>query len=146
MTTTKDKSWKAFFTAYAEAGNNPDVEVIAGFYAKDFIIASPKGSGSYKNDAQFREWLKQVQAFNKEAGMESMKVKAAKEIAICEEYTMVKVTWSATFRKMPDEPAVFDISYIVQTGDCPKILMYISHEDQEAVMQEKGLMPAGEQK
>jgi hypothetical protein len=36
----------------------------------------------------------------------------------------------------------FDVTYFVQkTGNAPKIIMFIAHQDEQKAMQELGLMP-----
>lgn len=141
MAKPKTASWRRFFEAYAKASNGADVHAIAESYAENFIAAGPKGSASFKNDDNFLDWLQQVQAFNKQTGLESLKVAEVEEIPVSREYVMIKVTWNAVFQKLPGTPISFEISYIVQqTGDKPEIVMYISHNDQETVMKAKGLI------
>ena len=53
---------------------------------------------------------------------------------------MVTVHWGASFKKTGDEFIEFDVSYIVQeTGDEPKIILFIAHQDEEEAMKELGL-------
>jgi len=61
---------------------------------------------------------------------------------ICNEYSMVVVRWGVTFDKTGAKPVEFDVTYIVQeTGTDPKIILFISHEDEEAAMKKLGLRP-----
>lgn len=114
---------------------------IAAFYADSFIAAGPKGSMAFRNDEQFIQWLQQMQSFNRSHGMERMQVMEMAETPISNEYRMATVTWGAVFSKTGSTPVSFRISYFVATAaETPRIIMYISHEDQEEVMKAKGLM------
>jgi ketosteroid isomerase-like protein len=132
--------WAQFFTDYAAASRSDDVERVAGFYADGFVVAGPRGSSTYKNNAAFRKWLKQVFEFNQTSGMESLEVLSTEAAPISGEYTQVTVTWASRFRKTGDEPITFRITYFVEHIGAPKILGYISHEDQAEAMKAKGLL------
>jgi len=61
---------------------------------------------------------------------------------ICNEYSMVVVRWGVTFEKIGTKQVEFDVSYIIQETDIdPKIILLISHEDEEAAMKKLGLQP-----
>lgn len=136
----KPADWVRFFTDYAAASQSGDPERVAGFYAGGFVVAGPRGSGAFQNDAAFRAWLKQVLEFNRTSGMESLEVVSTEETPISREYTMVAVDWGARFQKTGDQRITFRISYIVERIGSPKILGYVSHEDQEEAMKAKGLL------
>ena len=53
---------------------------------------------------------------------------------------MVVVRWGVTFEKTGSKQIEFDVSYVIQeTGTDPKIILFISHEDEEAAMKKLGL-------
>ncbi|MGH7799723.1 MAG: hypothetical protein ACREOW_03715 [Thermodesulfobacteriota bacterium] len=55
-------------------------------------------------------------------------------------YSMMHVHWGATFEKTGDKPIEFEVTYILQsTGDEPKIIVSIAHQDEEKAMKEIGL-------
>ena len=58
---------------------------------------------------------------------------------ISNEYTMVVVRWGVIFEKTGPKPIEFDVSYIVQDISSPQIILFISHEDEEAAMKKLGL-------
>jgi hypothetical protein len=63
------------------------------------------------------------------------------ETPISNEYSMVLVHWGVTFRKTGDRRIEFDVSYLVQhTGGDPKIILFITHQDEQQAMQELGLL------
>ena len=61
---------------------------------------------------------------------------------ICDKYSMVVVRWGLSFEKMGSKIVEFDISYIVYEKDDvdPKIIMFISHEDEGEAMKKLGLL------
>lgn len=59
---------------------------------------------------------------------------------------MAKVHWRMVFEKDAGKPQTFefDITYFVfDAGEGPKVAFYISHEDEQKVMREAGLIPEG---
>jgi hypothetical protein len=61
---------------------------------------------------------------------------------ISNEYAIVTVRWGVTFEKTGERVIEFDVSYIVmQTGDETKVILLISHEDEEEAMANLGLKP-----
>lgn len=130
-----------FFTVYGSFSVGDDPKAIASFYAESFIAAAPGGAASYDNDDQFIDWLNGVLQFNKQVGLQKMTPHNVDTTSMGEHFTLAKVTWEALFSKTGNKPIIFDISYILQhTGNGPKIIGYVSHDDQEAVMKEYGLM------
>jgi hypothetical protein len=136
-----ENSLKAFFDRYAQASNVFDPATVASFYAESFIVAGPKGNAAFKNDEGFLQWLRQLGDFNQQVGMKEMTIINYMQSAISADYMMIRIKWGAQFHKTKDELFTFEISYFVyQTGNSPKIIMYISHEDQEDLMKANGLL------
>ena len=65
-----------------------------------------------------------------------------KETPISDAYSFVTVHWGATFKKTGDKPIEFDVTYVLQKTDPqkPKIIMFITHQDEEEAMKELGLV------
>ena len=54
---------------------------------------------------------------------------------------MVVVHWGVTFEKTGEKPIEFDVSYIVQETDGdPKIILFISHQDEQEAMKKLGFV------
>ena len=52
---------------------------------------------------------------------------------------MVTVHWGVTFGKTGDEMTEFDVTYIIQeTGAEPKIIMFITHQDEQEAIKKLG--------
>jgi hypothetical protein len=59
---------------------------------------------------------------------------------------MAKIHWRMTFEKQAGQPLDFKffITYFLyDQGDGPKVAFWISHDDEEQVMREAGLLPEG---
>jgi hypothetical protein len=132
-----------FFRRYATASMGAEPEKLAAFYDASFLAAGPRGGAAFQNDEAFRDWLRQVHAFNLQTGMAALEVLGVREMPISSEYTLATVRWGARFRATGDELIEFEISYVLRLVDGSyNVAAYISHEDQEAVMKDHGLLPA----
>ena len=127
------------FKQYEAAFDKLDLKRLSGYCADNFISAGPKGSIALSKD-EYEEKAEQAIQFYRSVGRESARVISKRIMPICNEYSMVVIRWGITFKKTGARPIEFDISYIVQeTGDEPKIILLISHEDEAAAMKKLGL-------
>ncbi len=132
---------RLFFEGYARASMASNSQALASHYADDFIVSSREGSGAFKNDERFLSWLRGVFDFNRRVGMQSLEVASLDETPISDHHALVTVEWATTFKKSGDERICFEISYLVRlAANQPRILAYVSHEDQEEAMKSKGLI------
>jgi ketosteroid isomerase-like protein len=128
------------FKQYEEAFSRLDFNKIAEFYADSFTSAGPKGTIAQSKE-EFLKMAEKTTAFYKSVGQTSAKLLSTKETPISEQYAMVTTHWGVTFRKTGDKPVEFDISYIVQmTGSEPKIIMFITHQDEDEAMKKLQLV------
>jgi hypothetical protein len=135
-----DPKINELFFEYEKAFNELDIRKTAGFFAETFISAGPKGTIT-QSKAELLEKAEQAATFYKSVGQTSAKILTMEETPISGEYVWVKVHWGMTFKKTGDKPIEFDVSYFVQkSGDEPKIIMFISHEDEQEAMTKLGLM------
>lgn len=130
-------SFTDFFTAYGRASLGNDAGTIAKCYAENFIAAQPSGSMCYKNDEKVIAWLDNMFQFNRKIGMQEMKLIKVTTFPIGEAFTNALVRWGAVF---PNNLIEFEITYILQHVDNDyKIIMYVSHENEEDVLKENGI-------
>ena len=135
------KAVEQFFNDYAIVSLKGNADEMAKLYAQSFIAASQTQSSAFTNDEKFIEWLNEVFEFNRKTGLKEMKVKAVESTSIGKHFLKATVTWAAIFEKKPTEEINFDIHYILNRSDEGfKIVLYISEEDQEELMKEKGLL------
>lgn len=135
------KDIKQFFNEYASASLSGKANQVAAFYAQQFMAATKDSSATFENDQKFIAWLNGVFEFNKKFGLQKMEVKLGDSLPIGNYFYKVTVTWETVFAKRPDEKINFDIHYILnRVNDNFKIVLYISEEDQEELMKNKGLL------
>ncbi|MPR36253.1 DUF4440 domain-containing protein [Salmonirosea aquatica] len=134
------ESIEKLMRAYERAFDALDAQAQAALFGDSFIVAGPKGIVTHSKD-EFVEFASKAGEFYRSIGKKSTKVLTMKEEPISHEYSRVEVHWGVTFEKTGDEPVEFDISYIVQdTGGEPKIIMFITHTDEQEKMEELGLL------
>ena len=127
------------FKEYETAFDKLDVKTISGYCADSFISAGPKGSIT-QNRKDYEKKAEQATKFYKSVGRNSAKIISKRVMPICNDYSMVVVRWGVTFDKTGNKLIEFDTSYIIQeTGSEPKIILLISHEDEEVAMKKLGL-------
>jgi hypothetical protein len=127
------------FKEYETAFDKLDVKTISGYCADSFISAGPKGSITQSRKG-YEKKAEKATEFYKSVGRKSAKIISKRVMPICNDYSMVVVRWGITFDKTGNKLIEFDTSYIIQEiGNEPKIILLISHEDEEAAMKKLGL-------
>lgn len=126
------------FKQYESAFNKLDLATIAGFYADTFISAGPKGTIT-RSKKEFEQTAKEAVEFYKSVGQSSARIISKRTMPISNEYSMVVIRWGVTFAKTGSKVVEFDVSYFVREIDEPRIIMFISHEDEEAAMKKLGI-------
>lgn len=129
------------FKKYEEAFNRLDLRTITGFYADTFISAGPKGTIS-QSKKEFVEKAEQAASFYRSVGQKAARIVSKRVMPISNDYSMVVVRWGVIFERTGSRQIEFDVSYIIQeTGGDPRIILFISHEDEEDAMKKLGLQP-----
>ena len=127
------------FKEYETAFDKLDVKTISGYCADSFISAGPKGSIT-QSRKDYEKKAEQATKFYKSIGRNSAKIISKRVMPICNDYSMVVVRWGITFDRTGNKVIEFDTSYIIQeVGDEPKIILLISHEDEEEAMKKLSL-------
>ena len=134
-----DKRIKALFEDYGKSFSALDLRNTAKVYADDFIAAGPKGVIS-QTRKEFDANAEKAAEYYRKVGQERAEIKSMKETWFGNDYAMVTIHWAAYFKKL-DKPYEFDVSYLVDlTGKDAKIILFISHEDEEEAMKEVARM------
>jgi len=127
------------FKEYETAFDKLDVKKISGYCADSIISAGPKGSIA-QNRKDYEKKAEQTNKFYKSVGRNSARIISKRVMPICNDYSMVVVRWGITFDKTGNKLIEFDTSYIIEeTGNEPKIILLISHEDEETAMKKLGM-------
>ena len=128
------------FKQYETAFNELDLKTISGYYADTFISAGPKGIIA-QSKKEFEEKAEQAVGFYRNVGHTSARIISKRIMPLCDKYSMVVVRWGVTFEKTGSKIIEFDISYIVyEPEDNPRVILFISHEDEEEAMKKLGLL------
>ena len=127
------------FKQYEIAFNKLDLESMSGYYADTFMSAGPKGVIA-QSKKEYEAKAEQAVSFYRSVGHKSARIISKRMMPICDNYSMVIVRWGVTFEKTGSKPVEFDISYLIyETEDDPKIILFISHQDEEEAMKKLGL-------
>ena len=127
------------FKEYETAFDKLDVKTISGYCADRIVSAGPKGSIT-QSRKDYEKKAEQATKFYKSIGRNSAKIISKRVMPICNDYSMVVVRWGITFDKTGNKVIEFDTSYIIQEiGNEPKIILLISHEDEEEAMKKLAL-------
>ena len=127
------------FKEYETAFDKLDVKAISAYCADSVISAGPKGSIA-QSRKDYEEKAEQANEFYKSVGRNSARIISKRVMPISNNYSMVVVRWGLTFDQTGNKLVEFDRSYIIQeTGIEPKIILLISHEDEETAMKKLSL-------
>ena len=132
-----------FFAKYEEGANTFEPDLVVSQFADSFMGADPNGVICGVNDDKFREAIPLREKFFRQIGFRSAKVLEVAETPLDERYTMAKVLWRMVFEKEQGHVGEFEfyITYFLfDPGPGPKVVFYISHDDEQKVMQEAGLI------
>ena len=133
-----------FFERYEEGANTFDPDLVTAQFTDSFMGADPNGVMCGENNQKFREAIPQRKAFFQQIGFKSAKILSIETTPLDERYTMAKVHWHMIFEKEAGKPLDFRfyITYFLfDPGSGPKVVFYISHDDEQKVMKEAGLIP-----
>ena len=136
----------AFFVRYEQSANSFDPDLVASLYTDPFMGGDPSGV-AVLSVAQFRAALPARREFMQGIGFRFAKMLDVAATPLDKRYTTAKVHWHLRFEKTPGQPQDFRffITYFLfDAGTGPKVAFYISHEDEQKVMREAGLLPADE--
>jgi hypothetical protein len=134
-----------FFARYEEGANSFDPNLMTSLYTADFLAGDPNGVSCGRNDQALRAAFIQRKEFFQKIGFKRAKILHVEATPLDENYTMAKVYWQMTFEKQPGHPLDFKfyITYFLyDSGAGPKAAFWISHDDEQRVMKEAGLIPS----
>lgn len=133
-----------FFARYEEGANSFDPELMASLYTSEFMAGDPGGVSCGRNDQTLRDAFIHRKTFFQQIGFKRARILHVAATPLDGHYTMAKVHWQMTFEKQPGHPLDFRffITYFLHDpGSGPKAAFWISHDDEQHVMREAGLVP-----
>lgn len=134
-----------FFARYEEGANSFDPDLVSSLYTAEFMAGDPNGVSCGRSDQALRDAFIRRKEFFQKIGFQRAKILQVEATPLDERYTMAKVHWHMTFEKQPGHPLDFKffITYFLyDSGIGPKAAFWISHEDEQRVMREAGLIPS----
>lgn len=143
MADTPEETLRRFFSRYADASLEGNIDLIAAAYAPTYIESSPDSFAAWKVDAAYRSALAERHALMQDQlGLSSLTLTLASVEEVAPRHFLARVSWSMTFDKARrgKVTSVFDITYIVKLSGQPQILAYLSHESEAAVMRRDGII------
>lgn len=118
-----------------------DMDAVASVYAAEFIMASPRGVMSGKNDERLKQVMLRGFEHYRSIGTKQMRIRGIRTSAVDERHCVAHVAWTATYART-DSPKVeidFDVHYLVQQLDGePTIFGWISG-DEQALLKQHGI-------
>ncbi len=140
-----------FFAGYEEGANSFgansfDPDLVCSQYTTEFMAGSPDGVACGRNDQALRKAFIQRHTLFQQIGFKRAKILHVDATPLDDKYTMAKVHWHMTFEKQPGHLLNFKffITYFLyDPGTGPKVAFWVTHDDEQRVMREAGLIPAG---
>ena len=132
-----------FFTRYEAGANSFDPDLMSSLYTDEFMAGDPNGVSCGRNDQSLGEAFIRRKEFFQQIGFKLAKILHVEATPLDEKYTMAKVHWHMTFEQQPGRPLdfTFFITYFLyDPGTGPKAAFWISHDDEQRVMREAGLI------
>jgi hypothetical protein len=133
---------ETLFTQYEQYSQALDYKGVGRLYGSKLITAGPRDI-TFHNNNFITRWRfdKSMKLLYGEAGLLSMRIQHIAEEIISDQYSMVKVTWAATFKKTREQPLIFNISYLVRKKRRrAEIIALIAHEDEKKILEGYGLI------
>lgn len=134
---------KNFFARYEEAANTFDPDLQCSLYTDEFMAADPNGVSCGRNDARLRDVFVQRKALFQALGFKQASILHIDATPLDDRYTMARIHWHMTFEKRagyPQDFRFFITYFLYDPGTGPKAAFWISHEDEQRVMREAGLI------
>jgi hypothetical protein len=133
---------ESLFDQYEKYSQSSDYKGIARLYGSKLIAAGPKDIKVHSNNFITRwQFDKAMTSFYGDAGLANMRIGHITEDMISDQYSLVRVSWEATFSKSPAHPLVFNISYLVRKKRRrAEIILLIAHEDEKKILEGYGII------
>ena len=130
------ESITTFLRAFERNDARGDVASLADCYAETFLVAGPDGPLAVKR-GDFAAALPRREKMFDEMGCRSTKLGSAVVTKLDARYAMAETTWKMDFKGSEVEVGS---TFIVDTKDELKIVLYLSHQDIGTVLRDRGIL------
>jgi hypothetical protein len=139
---TYNDSISSFLRAYAQAGDQCDLDQISTQFASEFIVADPDKPQVIRI-ADFIRALPYRRSLFDRLGCTGSSLESFRIHPLTTSYALVTTTWKFRFARPHDsgEEVVVDSSLLIHMAkDGPQILVYLPHQDIMKVLRERGIL------
>ena len=141
MTNHLTESITTFLRSFERADTPEELTALAECYAETFLVAGPDGTTAVKR-GDFALALPRRKKMFDEMGLRSTKLNSAVVTSLDERYAMAQTTWK--WNLVRGEGPISEIeaksTFIVDTKDELRIVLYLSHQDIGTVLRERGVL------
>ena len=126
----------AFLRGFERTDERGDVAALAACYADTFLVAGPDGTRAVRREDFALALPKREKMFD-EMGCRSTKLGSAVVTRLDDRYAMAETTWKMDFKGREVEVGS---TFIVDTNDELKVVLYLTHQDIGTVLRENGIL------
>lgn len=133
-----------FFERYEEGANSFEETVVLEGLAPEFMGADPNGAQVFELNDEFRKAIPARKEFFRSIGFRSAHILGVEQSQLSSDYILAKVRWEMFFERDGQANEFrFLVSYVLRDagGSDLKVVFYVSHDDEQRVMREAGLIP-----
>lgn len=130
------------FKKYEEGSQEFNYRDVLRLFANRIVIAGP-GDLVFINNNVFTRWrsAKGFANFYRKAGLKTIVILGLIEDKVSDQFSLVKVTWGATFSKPGSPSFEFHVTYLVRKKNRKaEIVMIIAHEDERKILEGYGII------
>ena len=131
-----------FFDAYAAAALAGDAETVSNSYFSTYLEAAPSTIEAFKVDADYGHAVETKALAMQRLGLAASEIKVIGTTPLASDHFLVDAEWWLRFAPEGSNAAEsrFKVSYVIRVReDGPKILLALSHEDEEKALRGLGL-------
>jgi len=131
-----------FFREFEKNSNTGDGDQIANQFADPFMVADPSGSRVVRS-ADLRSAIPQRKKLFKSLGCRTTTLESIHETKLDDQYVLAKTEWRMQFDHGTGTPENITAwsTFVIQTsGETPKIVFYLTHENIMAVLRQLGIL------
>ncbi|GEK79753.1 hypothetical protein [Agrococcus baldri] len=143
MTTQDTERFSRFFDEYARAAREADADATVRAYASATIESGASGVVAAQVDEAYREAVAAHSGGLASLGLLDSEAVVEEVAPFAPDHWRVRVRWTMAFEREGRRiESSFEITYLLRDVDGLEIVLYVSHEDQQAVMERDGILPA----
>lgn len=132
------RSLRRFFEDYARAASSDDPLAPERFFADACMAAAPGFAACTPDRERLRDALTNLSAYYARIGRGPLRLEGLDETDLGDRFTLATAHWSTTLGSDPDEVR-FTVSYLVERADPPRVVCFVAHEDERAILAQHGI-------